>query len=239
MQKHPHPKKVLVITAHPDDPDFGAAGTVAKWTQQGVNVEYLIVTDGSKGSEDPQMTSERLSAIRKEEQNNAAKVAGVSQVHYLDFPDGMIFNTPELRERIVYYIRKLRPDLVITHDPLNFIMNNERINHPDHRNVGETTLDCIFPLSRDRLTFPEHEAQGLEPHKVLDILLLFTTEPNYFSDISDTLETKFQALAEHKSQIADMDYIRNRFTEYTKLNAEQSGEDITYAEAFRWIQMAY
>lgn len=236
---HPHPKKVLVITAHPDDPDFGASGTIAKWTNEGVHVEYLIVTDGSKGSEDPKMTSENLSAIRKIEQKNAAKVVGVNAVYFLDFPDGMIFNTPELRERIVYYIRKLQPDLVITHDPQNFIMNNERINHPDHRNVGETTLDCIFPLSRDRLSFPEHEQQGLAAHKVLDILLLFTTEPNYYSDISNTLDAKFQALAEHKSQIADMNYIRDRFTEYSKLNAQASGENYQYAEAFRWIKMAY
>ena len=239
MENHPNPKNVLIITAHPDDPDFGAAGTVANWTTSGVQVAYLIVTDGSKGSEDPNMTSERLSTIRKNEQQNAAKVVGVNDVHFLDFPDGQIFNTTELRERIVYYIRKLRPDLIITHDPMNFIMNNERINHPDHRNVGETTLDCIFPLSRDRLTFPEHEAQGLAPHKVLDILLQFTTEPNYFSDISHTFDKKIDALTEHKSQIKDVDMIRERLADYSSQNAKASQKDYKYAESFRWIHMPH
>ena len=239
MENHPTPQNVLVITAHPDDPDFGAAGTVSKWTDQGVHVAYLIVTDGSKGSEDPEMTSERLSSIRKKEQINAAKLVGVNDVHFLDFPDGQIFNTPELRERIVYYIRKLRPDLIITHDPLNFIMNNERINHPDHRNVGETTLDCIFPLSRDRLTYLEHEKEGLKPHKVLDILLQFTTEPNYFSDITETFDKKIEALAEHKTQIKDIEMIRERLADWSGQNAQASGQNIKYAESFRWIHMPH
>lgn len=239
MQKQPNPKNVLIVTAHPDDPDFGAAGTIAKWTAKGIKVSYLIVTDGSKGSDDPHMTSERLSAIRKEEQRQAAQVIGVSEIYFIDFPDGQIFNTPELRERIVYYIRSIKPDLVITHDPANFIMDNQRINHPDHRNVGETTLDSIYPLSRDRLTFPEHEAQDLAPHKVLDILLLFTTQPNYYSDITDTLEKKLEALAKHKTQLPNMEMIREKITEYSRLNGKKSEAGYLYAESFRWIHMPY
>ncbi|MFQ5617039.1 MAG: PIG-L deacetylase family protein, partial [Anaerolineales bacterium] len=165
---YPQPERVLVISAHPDDPDFGAAGTVACWAKSGAKITYVIVTDGSKGSSEPDMTSKELIEIRETEQRAAAEVLGVAEVVFLGYEDGRAANTIELRRDLVRQIRLHRPDVLITHDPAARIINNRYINHPDHRAVGDAALDAVFPLARDRLNFPEHEAEGLEPFKALD-----------------------------------------------------------------------
>ncbi len=232
----PQPERVLLIVAHPDDPEFGAGGTIARWVQGGANVTFVIVTDGRKGTADNDMTPEKLVALREAEQRAAAAVLGVQNVVFLGQPDGEIQNTPALRELIVRQIRTHRPDVLITHDPTTRIFQNMALNHTDHRVVGDTVLDAVFPLARDRLNFPEHEAAGLEPHKVLDIFLQFTETPNYWVDISATMDQKIRALWEHKSQIGDPAELEERLRQRHSERAEQVSFE--YAETFRRVRLA-
>ncbi len=231
----PTPERVLVMVAHPDDPEFPAAGTIAFWAVQGVQVTYVIVTDGSKGSSEPGMTSAELVKLREMEQRAAASVLGVSEVVFLRHEDGRVVNSTELKRDLVRQIRKYRPDVLITHDPTARIINNTRINHPDHRAVGDAALDAVFPLARDRLNFPEHEAEGLEPHKVLDIFLTGTNEPNLTVDITGTIDKKIAALVEHKSQISDPEALEVRMRDFAARSAE--GTSFLYAERFRRVQL--
>ena len=231
-----NPKRVLIIVAHPDDPEFGAAGTIAHWARQGTVVRYVIVTDGSKGSDKPGLDPAELSSLRHAEQRAAADILGVEQVIYLDYVDGDVFNTTELRRDIVRQIRAFQPDLVITHDPTTYIVNNSYINHPDHRHVGAAALDCVFPLARSPYNFPEQIAQGLEPHAVMDILLQFTSEPNLYMDISETMDLKIAALKVHASQTGGRDdldeYLRNRARE------RAIDQEFEYGEHFRHIRLS-
>lgn len=196
------PKSVLAVFAHPDDMDFGASGTVAKWAAQGAEVAYLVATDGSKGSDDPRMTSRRLAALRKKEQRDAAKILGVRDVIFLGHPDGELTASMKLKEEIVRVIRTKRPELVITLDPA-FLYSLTRgfINHADHRAAGTAAMDAVFPLARDRLNFPQHEKQGLRPHHVKTLLLVSFDEPNHLEDISRTMGQKIAALQAHQSQV--------------------------------------
>jgi len=231
----PKPERVLVIVAHPDDPEFGAAGTVALWASKGAEVTYVIVTDGSKGSAEKDMTREKLVALREQEQQKAADAVGVSQVVFLRQPDGEIENNDPLRELLVRQIRTYRPDVLITHDPTSRIVGGRYLNHRDHRTVGDTALDATFPLARDRLNYPAHEAEGLEPHKVLDVFLIFSDQPNYWVDISGTVDKKIAALKEHKSQIADMDELPDRI--YDRCRSAAEHVSFEFAETFRRVQL--
>ena len=231
----PQPDRAMVITAHPDDTEFGAAGIVALWAAQGTEVTYVIVTDGSKGSSDPGMTPEKLTDLRKEEQTAAADLLGVKNVVYLSMPDGEVRNNYQLREKIVREIRKYKPEVLITHDPTTRIYSNSYLNHTDHRVVGDTVLDAVFPLARDRLNFSEHEEDGLEPHSVTDIFLMFTSEPNYWVDISSTIEKKIEALQQHKSQVGDLEKLAERI----RARAGERAEHVSflYAETFRRVRL--
>ena len=231
----PQPERVLVISAHQDDPEFNAGGTVAQWVKNGATAFYVIVTDGSKGSSDLDMTSEKLVAIRQKEQRAAAKVIGASDVVFLGFPDGNTYNSPELREAITKQIRTFQPDVVITHDPATRTIANVAINHPDHRAVGDTVLDAIYPIARDRLNYPEHEKEGLAPHKVLDVFLAGSEKPTLWVDISATIDTKVAALREHKSQFEDMDALEERVRYFARFRAQKVSFE--YAETFRRIQL--
>jgi LmbE family N-acetylglucosaminyl deacetylase len=224
------PDRVLVIMAHPDDPEFSAGGTIAKWSSQGSEVVYVIVTDGSKGSDDLEITPEQLISTRKGEQTAAAELLGVRKVEFLDLPDSTVYNTPELRRSLTRQIRKYRPDLIITHDPRARVITDSRINHPDHLAVGDTTLDAIFPLARDRLTYPELEEEGLSPHKVMHILLSMTDQINFIVDITNTIDDKIEALRNHKSQIGDLENLASRIRERSKTMAKNT--EFTYAEGF-------
>ena len=235
QNNYPSPSRVLVIVAHPDDPEFPAAGTLACWAKQGVNITYVIVTDGSKGSSEAGMTAEQLVQIRQSEQRAAAQALGNIEVVFLGYEDGRVVNSSELKRDLVRQIRLHRPDVLITHDPTARIINNARINHPDHREVGDAALDAVFPLARDRLNFPEHEAEGLEPHKVLDIFLTGTNEPNLTVDITSTIDLKIAALCEHRSQIGDQAELEKRMREFAARNAE--GTSFQYAERFRRVQL--
>src|SRR5437867_4910994 len=152
-------KRALVVAAHPDDADFGGAGTAYLWSRGGWEFYYLICTDGSKGTEDPAMTPDRLIPLRRKEQKAAAKVAGVKEVFFLDHADGELRYNRDLMREIVRYIRKIQPYAVFTHDP-GQIVRNMFINHPDHRCVGEVTIDAVYPIARNRPSFPELLGEG-------------------------------------------------------------------------------
>ena len=229
------PERVLFIVAHPDDPEFGAGGTIARWVRGGTRVTYVIVTDGSKGSKDRELTSEKLVQVRYAEQRAAAQVLGVAEVVFLGYPDGQVYNTPELRRDLVRQIRLHRPDLVMTHDPTARFIGHGYINHPDHRAVGDTALDAIFPLARDRFNFPEHEREGLSSHTVFNVLLRPTNEPNEWVDISETIELKIAALREHRSQISDPAAMATRVRQRAREYAQ--GMLVEYAECFRHITL--
>lgn len=230
-----HLKRALIVVAHPDDPEFPAGGTIARWVQNGARVVYVIVTDGGKGSGDPEITSDTLIGVRKAEQLAAARVLGVHEVVFLDYPDGGVYNTPELRRDLTRQIRLHRPDVLVTHDPTARILRDEWINHPDHLAVGDAALNAVFPLARDRLNYPEHEAEGLAPHKTFEVLLISTDQTNYCVDVGDTLELKIAALQEHRSQVEDPDELADRIRRRAAESA--AGASFRYGECFRRISL--
>jgi len=231
-------KKVLVVGAHPDDNDFGAGATVAKATGRGAEVIYLIATTGQRGSSDENMTPERLSEIRRKEQEEAAKALGVREVCFLDYVDGELIPDIRLKEQVVKSIRRYKPDIVFTMDPSFFYYKSYgMVNHSDHRAIGEATLDACYPLVRDLMSFPEHAKEGLNPHKVKELLLhSFVPEnANFYVDVTDTFDMKLKALSLHKSQVGDMQRVEKRMRD----RAEVAGRlaRCRYAEAFVRLQL--
>lgn len=196
-------RRALVIAAHPDDADFGAAGTAALLARAGWHVRYVVATDGSKGSDDPAYTPERLVAAREQEQRDAAAILGVRDVRFLGFTDGELTYSRELLGAITREIRDFKPFAVYTHDPEPVIIRDSFVNHSDHRITGLATVDAVYPTARDRLNFPEQIAEGLEPHKVREIYLWGANEPNFRADITEVVETKIAALLAHTSQFPD------------------------------------
>lgn len=197
------PKVVLGVGAHPDDLDFWMAGSVARWVAEGAQAYYLILTNGNKGTHDQSLTPEQLRDIRREEQREAAKITGVSDVTFCDFNDGELACDMETKKCIARVIRKVRPDVVLALDPsMIYSANQGFVNHPDHRAAGQATLDAVYPLARDHLAFPELlNDEGLEPHEVHTILMMNFDSPNFYVDITSSLDTKLAAFGAHKSQI--------------------------------------
>jgi LmbE family N-acetylglucosaminyl deacetylase len=223
--------RFMVVVAHPDDAEFGCAGTVARWIKDGRQGFYVLCTSGNKGSSDPDMTSERLADIREAEQLEAARVLGVSETVFLRFPDNELHRFPhELREAITRQIRRLRPDIVITHDPWRpYAM------HSDHRTVGLTTVDSVYPTARDRLNFPEHEQAGLAPWKVAQVYLSGAAEPDTWVDTSETFDLKIEALRKHVCQVGNRADLAERMRE----RAREVGQaaNLHMAEAFKVLRL--
>jgi len=220
-------ERVLVITAHPDDSEFGAAGTIAKFVREGRRVTYCVVTDGSKGSGDRAMTPERLAVIRAEEQRQAARVLGVEQVEFLGYPDCEVEDTRELRRDVARQIRKWRPDLVVCQTPNRSY--NLGASHRDHRIVGGVALDCVYPLARDHMAFPELLPE-FEPHRTREVYVIQWETPQLVVDISDVIDLKLKALACHASQFADFPAVEARVRQRSQELGKASG--FAYAEAF-------
>jgi LmbE family N-acetylglucosaminyl deacetylase len=221
-------QRVLVITAHPDDSEFGAGGTVAKLVKEGKQVSYCILTNGDKGSSDRTMTPERLARIREEEQRSAARVLGVETVDFLGFPDCELENTKESRRAVTAAIRRHRPDLIICQNPHR--TKNFGASHRDHRIAAGIALDCVYPLARDHMAFPELLAEGLEPHKVKEVHMMWWQDPEVVVDISDTIDLKLKALACHVSQLGDMNAVERRVRERSAQLGKTRG--YAYAETF-------
>jgi len=195
-------ERVLVVSAHPDDPDFGSGGTIAKLVKDGSRVTYVIVTDGSQGGEDPKQKDSDLIAIREKEQRAAARVLGVKKVEFLGYKDGHLSHDLKLRHDIVRMIRKYRPELVITHIPGRVLDAPMGGSHPDHLAVGEATMAAVYPDSRNPRAFRSLLKEGLKPHEVKEVWLPAWTSGDHLVDISSTLEQKIAALHKHKSQVA-------------------------------------
>jgi LmbE family N-acetylglucosaminyl deacetylase len=222
-------ERALVVISHPDDAEFGAAPTIARLSRSGIRVDYVVTTDGGKGTEDPNVGSERLAATRRAEQRAAADILGVTEIVHLDFPDGYLTPSLELRRAISRQIRRFRPDLVITQNPQRRLDHNPYIGHPDHLATGEATLAAVYPAARDRLNFPELLDEGLQPWKVRQVLLTGVDEPNLWLDVADTFEVGLRALKAHASQMGDRDvetWLRDR----ARLAGEPQG--IGLAQAF-------
>jgi LmbE family N-acetylglucosaminyl deacetylase len=192
----------MVIMAHPDDAEWSCSGTVAKWCADGWDVVYVLCTDGSKGSSDPEMTSEKLIKIREKEQRDAGKVLGLKDVVFLGYPDAYLEPTLDLRKDITREIRRYKPDVVIVGSPGRDIERGYYVSHPDHLAAGEAALSAIFPSARDRLTFPELLEEGLEPHKVREVWIAGGGEnADNYVDVEAYMDTAVKALKAHVSQV--------------------------------------
>ena len=224
---------LLIIAAHPDDPEFGCGATVAKYIKEGATAYYVICTNGNRGSRANKFDAVELVETRHSEQENAANIIGVTETFFLDHDDGNLTANLEVKEQIVRIIRKLKPDIILTHDPSWFYQVSDgsaRINHNDHRQTGIATLDAVYPLSRDLASFPEHAKAGLTPHHIPEVLLFSVQTPDYFVDVSSSWETKVKAVLAHKSQVDDPKQTEKRVEERMKELGKQAGHD--YAEGF-------
>lgn len=196
------PKTAMFIFAHPDDIEFGVAGTAAVWARAGCRVIYVLITDGNVGSHEAGMTPEKLSEIRRAEQTAAGAVVGAECV-YLGYHDGFLQPTLELRKDLVRLIRKYKPDAVVCGDPTNFFPSENYINHPDHRAAATAVLDAVFPAAEMSLLYPDLAAEGLVGHKVNHVFLTFSERANHYVDITDTIDLKIEALKQHASQLGE------------------------------------
>lgn len=230
--------RVMMVSAHPDDPEFGAGGAVARLAESGAEVTYVIVTDGRQGGEDPTQKDADLIAIRKKEQQAAAKVLGVKRVEFLGYKDGHLAPDLKLRRDIVRQIRKYKPDMVITHIPGRVLDAPMGGSHPDHLAVGEATMAAVYPDSRNPRAFRALLKEGLEPHVVKEVWIPFWTQGDFFVDITRTIDRKVEALKKHRSQIAkpgrewDFEkFMRKRSHDIGKKAGHQ------YAESFKRIKV--
>jgi LmbE family N-acetylglucosaminyl deacetylase len=228
-------ERALVVISHPDDGEFGAAATIAQLTRAGVRVDYVVTTDGSKGTEDPDVTPAQLAATRAAEQRAAADILGVSEIVHLGYPDGYLSPTLDLRRDITRQIRRFRPNLLITQNPQRRLDHDPYIGHPDHLATGEATLASVYPAARDHLHFPElWTDEHLEPWKVRQVLLMGVEEPNLWLDVSDSFDLGLRALLAHVSQV-DADEVTDRMRERARLVGEPQG--IGLAQAFLSIML--
>jgi LmbE family N-acetylglucosaminyl deacetylase len=225
----------MVIVAHPDDAEFFCGGTVACWSAGGAEVTYLILTNGNKGSDDPEMTPEKLAEIRQREQQAAAAVLGVKNVIFFDEPDGELVSTLELRRRVVAEIRRYRPNVVIGPDPSRFFFADSYINHADHRAAGQVTIDAVFPAARNRMYHPELLDEGLEPHTVVEVYLGGTEHPNRQVDITAVIEQKQNALRCHASQFQEPEEVIEFVRERSKA-VDEYGREV-FRESFRVMKI--
>lgn len=226
-------ERVLVVISHPDDGEFGAGPTIAHLTAAGARVDYVVTTDGSKGTEDLDVTPEQLSTTRVAEQRVAADLLGVREIVHLGYPDGYLTPSLELRRDITRQIRRFRPDLVITQNPQRRLDHNPFIGHPDHLATGEATLASVYPAARDHLNFPElWRDEKLEPWKVRQVLLTGVEEPNLWIDVAETFEIGLQSILAHVSQV-DPTSVEERMRERARIVGEPQG--IGLAQAFASI----
>lgn len=224
---------MMVVTPHPDDAEFGVAGTVLKLTREGKKVVYVVCTNGDKGTNDRNMKPEDLVKIREKEQRAAARLLGVSKVEFMRYPDQGLEDTPEFRKALVRLIRRYRPEIVVTANPYIKYMW-----HRDHRITGQAVLDAVFPYARDHLSYPDLLEEGLEPHKVREVWLWGPEDANHHSDITETFDTKLKALGCHKSQVGNIPQeMKDRMREWAKTMAK--GQDFELAEAFHRVIMRY
>lgn len=222
--------RVMVVVAHPDDAEFSSAGTIAKFAGEGKHVVIVVCTSGDKGTDRRDISSPELAAMRESEQLEASKRLGVAETVFLRQGDGELIPDLNFREKIVREIRRHRPDILITHDPFR-----PYALHPDHRAVGITAVDSVYPTARDPLYFPQHLAEGLEPHKVAELWMYGSETPDTFIDISETLGKKVHALKAHASQVGTGETLEKRMRERAAEVGREQG--FPMAEAFKVVKM--
>lgn len=234
QQPAPTPKSAMSILAHPDDAEFGCGGTLATWAQAGAETTMVIITDGSKGNADRSITPAQLIPMRKVEQERAAKVLGVTRVVHLDYEDGVLQPTIALRRDIARIIRQYRPEIVITGDPDSRFGGDFYINHPDHRAAAEATLYGIFPAAGNFNFYPDLLDEGLEPHEITELWIEMWGDGKIFVDITDVIDRKIGALAEHKSQFDIKDV-----ESFVRKVSEETGKKfgVPFAESYRKITL--
>jgi LmbE family N-acetylglucosaminyl deacetylase len=230
------PQEILVILAHPDDPEFFCGATLAKWAREGHHITYQLITCGDKGfneSTPAGMTTDALCAIRHEEQLAAAKVIGVDAVHFLDTADGYLVPDLNLRREIVRVIRKFKPDILVTCDPQN-LFAPYGINHPDHRAAGQVVMDAVFPAAGSPVFFPELLLEGYDPHMPKEVWCSLTMQHNVKVDVTDTWPIKLEAILKHKSQVGDVDKFLERMK--SRRTEDSTEENPRYEEHFRVVK---
>ncbi len=213
-------ERVLVVTAHPDDLDFGAGGTIAQWTAKGIKVSYCICTNGDQGGEDPDVPREEMPKIRQKEQRDAGAALGVTDITFLNYRDGWLEPTIELRKAIVREIRKTRPQRMVIQSPER---NWDRLfaSHPDHMAAGEAAIQAVYPDSRNAFAFEDLlKEEGLEPWKVLEVWVMSHNSPDHYVDITDTFDKKMKALHAHVSQTAHNPEMENMVRAWAERNAQ-------------------
>ncbi len=231
----------VVVAAHPDDPDFGVAGTAASLARAGHAVHYVMCTSGDAGSEDPTVSPDELIRIREAEQEAAGRILGLSGVHYLRFPDGELEPTLALRKALVRVMRQLKADVVICQDPRALVDDDGTyLNHPDHRAAGQAAVDAAFPAVGNPSAFRELLSDGLQPYKVREVWLYFTSgaHVNHWVDVSNTIEQKIAALEAHASQIGEWARsggLRKEMLKWASEEAERHKLGYQYAEGFQRI----
>ena len=228
-------ERLLVIMAHPDDVDFGAAGTMAVLTDAGAEVTYCLVTDGDAGGSDRSMSRSDMAALRRAEQTRAAKAVGVEHLVFLGHPDGRVVADLTLREDLSRVIREVRPNVVVCQSAQR---NLDRIyaSHPDHLAAGEAAISAVYPDSRNPFAFPALLEAGLEPWTVDEVWVTGTQEANAHIEITPQLERKIEALLCHESQHADPVRTENLVREWARtLAAQFELPEGTAAEAFRVV----
>jgi LmbE family N-acetylglucosaminyl deacetylase len=228
------PKNILVILAHPDDPEFFCGATLARWGENGHEISYCLFTRGEKGGNEDLMDPISISNHREAEQKSAAMVLGIGNVHFLNFPDGFLESTIEARKSIVREIRTIRPEIVVTCDPTNVYFRGNRLNHPDHLAAGRIVLEAIYPAAGNPLYFPELiSGEGLEPHSVEEVWVSLPEQENVIIDATPYWEKKLKALHQHKSQIGEITAFDKRMRE--RHTEESTLENPHYEEKFRRI----
>jgi LmbE family N-acetylglucosaminyl deacetylase len=229
-------KNILVILAHPDDPEFFCGAMIAKWCVQGHNVMYCLVTKGQRGSEDAHLSVEVIEQTRIAEQRAAARLLGVSRVNFLNHMDGELVPDLKLREDIIRVIRMMKPNIIVTSDPQNLFPANNRINHPDHRAAGQAVIDAVFPAAGNpRVIVTDQDGEPVPPHQVEEVWLAYTHQPDLKVELSDYFEKKVSALQCHSSQIREtIDAFRERMMARWECDPK-SGEQ-KYFEKFKRIQ---
>lgn len=227
-------RRALIIAAHPDDAEWGCAGTTALLAQDGWEVFYTICTSGEQGTEDPEEDEEALKQRREAEQRAAAEVLGVRDVTFLRFPDGVLENTLALRRELVRVIRHYRPALLFCHDP-QFLAGDGWVNHPDHRYAGAASLDAVYPGSGNPAAFRDLLRAGLRPHQVEEVRMFYTLDATLWVDIGSVLERKVAALRCHASQIKEPERLEHDVRTFAAQDA--AGQGMQYAERFRRVAL--
>jgi len=220
---------ILVILAHPDDPEFFLGASIRRWTKLGHQVSYLLLTRGDKGGKKDTIP-EILKMTREIEQKAAAKALGVETVQFMDNPDGYLTPSIDLRKEIVKVIRKIRPDVIVTGDPTNYYPRRGSINHPDHRAAGQVVVDAVFPAAGNYLYFPEILEEGLEPVNIKELWLTMPSNPNLTLDVTAYWEDKITALHCHASQIGEVEAFDKRLR--GRHTTESTDENPKYEEYF-------